>query len=197
MKNFWDERYNDNEYAYGENANLFFASELKKLSPGKILFPAEGEGRNAVFAAKKGWEVDAFDSSIEGKRKAELLAQKNKVKINYVIKSYQELELDENTYDCVTLVFAHMPEILRKQVHKKLINSLKPGGVIILEAFSKKQIHYRSGGPQQIDMLYSENEILNDFDLLTFKTVFEVEEVLNEGKFHQGKAALIRLVGKK
>ena len=82
MKEFWNERYYENGYAYGEEANIFFKEELLKLKPGNILLPAEGEGRNAVFAAKQGWEVEAFDISDVGKEKAIQLARKNGVNIS-------------------------------------------------------------------------------------------------------------------
>ena len=75
MKNFWDERYKAKAYVYGKEPNQYFAEKLRELEPGKILLPAEGEGRNAVFAARQGWEVSAFDSSSEGRKKAFLLAE--------------------------------------------------------------------------------------------------------------------------
>jgi 2-polyprenyl-3-methyl-5-hydroxy-6-metoxy-1,4-benzoquinol methylase len=83
MSEFWNERYALKEYVYGTEPNVFFKTQITKLSPGKILFPAEGEGRNAVHAARLGWDVYAFDSSNEAKKKSELLAKKQSVKINY------------------------------------------------------------------------------------------------------------------
>ena len=80
MKEFWEIRYAEKQYAYGENPNVYFKEQLDKLKPGKILLPAEGEGRNAVYAAKQGWEVMAFDLSSEGKNKAEKLAAKKRRK---------------------------------------------------------------------------------------------------------------------
>lgn len=197
MRNFWDERYSDSEYAYGEKPNVFFESELKKLPVGKILLPAEGEGRNAVFAARLGWDVKAFDLSIEGKKKAELLASKYGVSINYQINSFQNILLEENSFECIALVFAHLPKEIREKVHNKLIKSLAPGGTIILESFSKKQISNNTGGPRNIEMLYSKNELEKDFSDLSFINITEIDAELAEGKFHNGIASLIRLVGKK
>ena len=87
MNDFWNDRYSSKEYVYGTGPNQFYKEQLEKLAPGKILFPAEGEGRNAVYTAKKGWSVTAFDPSSEGRKKALLLAKKNKVQIEYQIEN--------------------------------------------------------------------------------------------------------------
>lgn len=76
MSQFWNERYSQAEYVYGETPNVFFAAQLDKLSAGTIILPCEGEGRNAVYAASQGWEVKAFDASEAGQKKALLLAEK-------------------------------------------------------------------------------------------------------------------------
>ena len=83
MKEFWDARYKDSAFAFGEEPNEYFKEQISNLKPGKLLMPAEGEGRNAVFAAKLGWDVHAFDQSLNGQKKAMDLALKNKVNINY------------------------------------------------------------------------------------------------------------------
>jgi len=197
MKNFWDERYTGETYAYGISPNQFFKEKIKKLDSGKILFPAEGEGRNAVFAAKLGWEVSAFDLSTEGKRKAEQLAAKNDVVIDYQIAGYEDIQFEKDFFDCIVLIFAHMHPMKRKEYHQKLISFLKPGGTIIVEGFSKKQLQYNSGGPRDLSLLFSKEELQNDFSLLSGFKISETEYVLNEGEFHQGKAAVIRVIGRK
>jgi len=195
MTEFWNERYAASEYAYGTEPNLFFRESLEKIPPGKILFPAEGEGRNAVFAAKLGWDVTAFDVSIEGKKKAELLAGSNSVKIDYLIGNYDIVSFPVNHFDCIVLIFAHMNPSKRKEYHQKLISFLRPGGVIILEGFSKKQINNNSGGPRDINMLFSENELQSDFVLLSELIITETDYNLDEGSFHQGIASVIRIKG--
>ncbi|NQU54916.1 MAG: class I SAM-dependent methyltransferase [Bacteroidetes bacterium] len=169
--------------------------ELEKLTPCKILFPAEGEGRNAVFAATLGWNVTAFDPSIEGKNKAELLAQKKGVQINYLIDSYENVVFQKEQFDCIVLVFAHMHPLKRNEYHKKLMTFLKPGGTLILEGFSKKQINNTSGGPGNIDMLFSEQELQKDFNSFSKLNIIETNMDLDEGSFHQGNAAVIRVLG--
>jgi SAM-dependent methyltransferase len=195
MNDFWNQRFGTIEYAYGTQPNEFYKNELEKQKPGKILFPAEGEGRNAVYAARLGWQVTAFDPSIEGKRKAELLAEKNNVSIRYLIENYESVHLPEETFDCVVLIFAHMHPLKRKEYHQKLISYLKPGGNLILEGFSKKQINYETGGPRDIDMLFSTEELQQDFFSLSKITVNETDVFLNEGPFHNGIASVIRVSG--
>ena len=194
-KEFWNERYSEKEYAYGIEANQFIRQELSKLQPGKILSPAEGEGRNALYAAKLGFDVYAFDPSIEGRRKALQLAAENKVNINYQLAGYGNCQYPENSFDVLVLVFAHMPAEMRNPIHQKLITFLKPGGTLILESFSKEQINYSSGGPKDISMLFSEEELKYDFKDLTSLSVVTQTIHLSEGQFHNGKASLVRLTG--
>lgn len=195
MNDFWNERFGIEEYAYGTEPNQFYKEQLEKLTPGKILFPAEGEGRNAVYAAQKGWKVTAFDPSSEGRKKALLLAKKNKVQIEYHIDNYETVYFEKESFDCLILVFAHMNPLKRKEYHRKLATFLKPGGTLILEGFSKKQIHNNTGGPQNIDMLFSIEELENDFQAFSKLKIKEAETELKEGQFHQGKSSVIRIFG--
>ena len=197
MNDFWNERYAAQDYAYGVEPNQYFKEQLEKLNHGKILFPAEGEGRNAVYAAKSGWQVFAFDPSTEGKRKAENLASANGVSIDYQIAGYENIQYMPNSFDCIVLIFAHTHPLKRTEVHQKMISFLKPGGTVILEGFSKNQISYNSGGPRDMNMLFSKEEMEFDFRHLSKLKINEVEVDLNEGQFHQGKAAVIRILGVK
>lgn len=195
MTEFWNQRYASVDYAYGTLPNLFYKENLEFLPPGKILFPAEGEGRNAVFAAKSGWNVTAFDLSTEGKKKAELLAGLNNVKIDYTIGNYENITFPLIHFDCIVLIFAHMNPGKRNEYHQKLMSFLKPGGLLIFEGFSKKQINRNSGGPRDIDMLFSSEELLYDFGSFSELTITETDYCLNEGPFHQGLASVIRTLG--
>jgi len=197
MNNFWNERYATEDYVYGTEPNEFFKEEIQKLKPGKILFPGEGEGRNAVFAAQLGWEVTAFDSSSEGKAKAERLAESKGVEIDYQLAAYHEANFPAASFDALVLIYTHIPAQMRRGYHQKFAGFLKAGGHLILEGFSKEQIHNSTGGPRDIDMLWSKEELKGDFtDLPDLK--FELLETdLQEGEFHRGKAAVIRALGKK
>lgn len=195
MKDIWNARYSEKEFAYGENPNAFFKQEIDKLTPGKILLPAEGEGRNAVYAAKLGWDVTAFDISDKGKEKALELAEKHNTSINYLILSIDQIDSIKDMFDVIALIYTHLPPSVRKTFHQKLHSLLNSKGKIILEGFSKEQLNFNSGGPKDYGMLFSENEIKSDFSLLSNIIISKELIQLDEGKFHKGKASVIRAVG--
>jgi len=198
MKNMWNERFSENNYAYGVEPNQFLKEVLQNINPGKILFPAEGEGRNAVFAASLGWEVDAVDFSDSGKAKAEKLAVEQNLKVNYWLEDLFEYLPKPNYYDVVALIYMHLDDKdLQGDIHKKAIKALKPGGKIIIEAFEKEQIKYNSGGPKKEELLYSLEEIVDDFIDLDFEILSKELISLDEGKYHQGTASVVRFVGSK
>lgn len=196
-KEKWNEHYAAEEYHYGVEPNAFLKEELAKLQPGKILFPAEGEGRNAVYSATCGWEVFAFDQSEKGKEKALKLALDKGVTIDYAISELQDWHADDNRFDAIALIFVHMPQPMRKEVHQKMIKCLKPGGTLILEAFNKRQINHNSGGPRDIEMLQSAEILTDDFSALKTVYIEEVTTILQEGRHHEGLAEVVRFVGKK
>ncbi len=191
----WNKRYAEEAYAYGIEPNTFYKEQLFLLKPGKALFPAEGEGRNAVFAAKNGWDVTAFDSSSEARKKAEKLALANNVEIAYHINSFEDIELEENSFDLIVLIFAHMQN--RHNNHIKLLKFLKPGGTLLIDGFSKNQINNTTGGPRSIELLFSEEELRADFNGLSRVKIWEEVVILNEGEYHKGKTSVIRLIGTK
>jgi cyclopropane fatty-acyl-phospholipid synthase-like methyltransferase len=196
--NFWDERYSSKEYVYGVEPNQFFKQVLDKIPiPGKLLLPGEGEGRNAVYAAKMGWHVDAFDQSSAGNLKALKLAKANNVTINYSIVDLAKFTPQKNFYNYAAIIFVHFNSEERKSFHKIIIDSLKPGGKIILELFSKNQFEKSSGGPQDLEMLYTFDEIKNDFAEMKTILIEEKNILLNEGDKHNGDASVIRYVGEK
>jgi SAM-dependent methyltransferase len=194
MKEFWNERYAKNEFIYGKEPNEFFREELENLPVGKIILPCDGEGRNAVFAAKLGWYVNAFDFSPSAKEKAKALAKQEGVNPKYEVADILEKEFKENSADVVALIYVHFPAELRKIAHQKAIKWLKPGGKLILEAFNPRQIDNDSGGPKNIDMLYSEDILREDFKDLKIEKLEILQTNLSEGNFHKGKADVIRLI---
>ena len=198
----WDERYSGEEFAYGEEPNNYLKEQLDKLKLGTILFPAEGEGRNAVYAAKLGWNVFAFDISEEGKKKALQLAESNNVKIDYQIGELENLMYRADQFDAIGLIYAHFPAALKSHYHTILDKYLRKGGVVIFEAFSKKHLDYvqkdeKVGGPKDIESLFSIKEIQSDFPDYDFEELTEMEIELNEGLFHNGKGSVIRFVARK
>lgn len=198
MINFWNQRYKNKEYVYGTEANEYFKSKILMIPAGKILLPAEGEGRNAVFAAKLGWDVFAFDQSIEGKKKAEILAFQNKVSIQYDLANAEEMEYEKESFDAIAMLYTHFPQEKRKEYHKKISSFLKKSGVLIFEGFSKNHIQNQktnktAGGPKEISALCDLEELKSEWKDFDFIEIEETKTELNEGLFHVGKASVIRI----
>lgn len=198
----WNDRYSSEEFAYGEEPNNYLKEQLEKLKVGSILFPAEGEGRNAIFAAKLGWKVSAFDISAEGKNKALKLAEANHVEIDYQVGELETLHYQPEQFDVIALIYAHFPATIKSALHKTLETYLRKDGFIIFEAFSKKHLEYlaindKVGGPKDIESLFSIEEIQADFPNYEIIQLEEKEIELNEGLFHNGKGSVIRFIGKK
>jgi hypothetical protein len=197
MKDFWESRYGNDDYAYGKSPNLFFKETIDQMKPGILFLPGEGEGRNAVYAAKSGWEVDATDLAETGREKASRLASEHDVLINYKTGDLNSFSLKFKKYDLIALIFVHLPPSQRSVIHGKLVESLKKNGVLILESFSKRQMGQSSGGPQNLDLLYDKDTLKSDFRDLSIESLYETEQDLNEGQYHQGKSYLIRLTARK
>lgn len=196
MKQFWNERYANNESFYGEAPNRFFKTFIDAQPVGRLLLPAEGEGRNALYAATNGWAVEAFDFSEEARNAAAEKAEVAGVMLHYELKDI-EVYRPIKKYDAIALIFAHQPPSIRIPFHQKLIESLEPGGYIIMECFSKQQVKNNSGGPKDIQRLYDVTEIRNDFAALEILICEEAEVDLAEGDWHKGNASVIHFVGRK
>lgn len=202
MKDFWNERYSATEFVYGKKPNAYLKEKLTKFKPGTILFPAEGEGRNAVFAATLGWKVSAFDTSTEGKKKALILAKEHVVEIVYETAELNNIRYNTAEFDAIALIFTHFPPEIRKNYFQHFNRYLKKGGIIIFEGFSKKHSEYQeknpeAGGPKDVKMLFTEQELKDDFANFDFLEFNETEVELDEGLFHKGKGSVIHFVARK
>ncbi len=197
MKEFWNQRFDRDEFVYGKDPSLFFGKQLWDQKFGRLLLPGEGEGRNAVYAAKKGWFVHAFDQSNVAAAKAIKFSRSENVKFEYQITDMQDFETAEDYYHLVGVAFLHLPPDERIIFHKRIMKSLLPGGKIIAEYFSKKQISFDSGGPKNPKMLYDISELKQDFQdmkILHLKEMFISQE---GGDFHRGNAWVLHLVCEK
>jgi len=197
VKNFWDERYSIKDYVYGTLPNQFFKEQVDKLEAGRILMVGEGEGRNAVYAAKLGWQVDALDSSTAAKEKAIRLAEQNHVSINYQVGDIFSYDFPKYVYDSVGIIFLHVNESEKESevLSRNVMDALNTNGRIILELFSKNQLGKKSGGPQDLSMLCSIEQVQKNFSALKHEILREENVLLSEGEFHQGEASVIRFVG--
>ena len=160
----WDERFSAEHYVYGKEPNQFFKEQIEHLEPGKVLFVGEGEGRNAVYAASKGWAVDAVDISGEAKKKADKLAEESGVEINFKVADIADYSPADSNYDLIVFIYFHVMPDLREESHSKMLKSLKPGGRIVLECYEKDQLKYNSGGPKNEKILYSLEDVYSDFN---------------------------------
>lgn len=197
----WDQRYSEDGFAYGTIPNDFIKAEYSYIPEGgKVLCLAEGEGRNAVFLAKQGYQVTAVDQSAVGLEKAQRLADENGVKIETVVANLADYDLGSETWDGIVSISAHIPEALRKSVHKKAVRSLKIGGVFILEAYTER--HHEIGGmggppASQKEMLMSLEALKEELNGLEFIIGVELERHISEGKYHHGDSAVVQIVARK
>ena len=195
-QDFWNSRYREESYAYGTKPNEFIAQSLEGLAPGRIYFPAEGEGRNAVYAATKGWEVWAVDQSEEGKKKAIQLAENQNVEIHYNVGNAMTYTCP-TPLDAVGFCYFHTPEAILEPMYSHILGQLKPGGTVLLEGFSEKNLGLGSGGPRDLSMLFTEAKIKSLLSGFQNIKVWEECVQLNEGQYHQGTAWVIRAIAEK
>ena len=195
MNNFWNDRYKSDEYFYGETPNVFIKEQAFRLiNHNKVIAFAEGEGRNAIFLAKQGHKVTAIDYSEDELEKTKKLAmkhnvEKHKKKVDLLADS---LPVDE--YDAAIMVFGHFHNDHQKMILDKMIQTIKPGGLIMFEVYSKKQINYGTGGPKDVDMLYDPIDILTWCEKHKVIHFFNGEQERVEGKGHTGLADVIQVV---
>lgn len=195
---FWNQRYAEPGFAYGLEPNLFLKEQVERLpDEAKILVPADGEGRNAIFLARQGFEVVSFDASEVGVQKARTLAEQHGLEIDARACSAQDFDFGESRYDAVALIFFHAPPEVRRYVHKQTLKCLKPNGLVLLNAFSVEQLGRESGGPKNKQMLFTEELLREDFSSCSKLTVQSYTASLNEGPYHRGEACLLSLVGSK
>jgi hypothetical protein len=196
MKEFWNERYSGADYVYGKTPNAFFRNFIDSEPVGQLLLPAEGEGRNAVYAAQKGWEVHALDFSEAARKKAISLAGNNHVRIQYDVIDLSFWK-GNGQADAVACIYAHFGPENRSPIHMKFAEALKPGGKFVLEAFSKKQLEFNSGGPKNYEWLYSMKMLEEDFRILNILSLDERIITLDEGGLHSGEAGIIQMIAQK
>jgi len=193
----WDERYSEAGFAYGTAPNEFLASIAGRIPQGKILSLAEGEGRNAVYLAALGYEVTGVDGSEVGLRKAVELAKERGVTIATIHADLSTFEIEPEKWNAIIACYCHVPSAIRLPLHRAVVRGLKPGGLFVLEAFSKEQLGYGTGGPQSLDMLMSLDELQQELAGLEFIHAVRKERDVREGSGHTGLASVVQLLGVK
>jgi SAM-dependent methyltransferase len=194
---FWDERYGAPGFAYGTMPNRWLEARASAIRPGgRVLTLGEGEGRNAVWLAEQGFSVDAVDASAVGLEKSRELAARRGVRLRTQVDDLATYRPESKAYDALVLVFVHLPPTIRNLVHTAGARALRPGGVLIIEAFTPLQLGRPSGGPRQADLLYEVATLRSDFPGVDWQVLEEAEIELDEGPFHRGAAAVVHGVGR-
>lgn len=195
---FWDTRFGQEEYVYGRDPNAFLAEHHLVLPKNaRVLSLGEGEGRNAVFLARQGYDVTAMDASEEGMRKLRRLAAGGGVLVSERLEDVTRADLGMSRWDGIVNVFCHLPSADRRALYAKIREALKPGGFFLSEMFTPRQLQYQSGGPKDPDMLVEPDELRAAFE--GFEIVLAEEEVvtLDEGPFHQGMGSVVRFIARR
>jgi 2-polyprenyl-3-methyl-5-hydroxy-6-metoxy-1,4-benzoquinol methylase len=197
---FWNERFNKEEFIFGKEPNEYLVEKTHQyLKPNnKVLCIADGEGRNGVWLAKQGMQVIGFDASDIALSKANQFARENQVKVEYSFSDTDSFAWHANTYDAVVAIFIQFADApMRERIFQKVYETLKPGGIFILQGYTPKQIEYKTGGPSLIEHLYTEELISDLAKDLQILELCSYEKELSEGPRHTGMSALLGLVAQK
>lgn len=197
MKGFWDERYAQPGFAYGEAPNDFLVEVAERLpAGGRILCLAEGEGRNAVFLARRGHAVTAVDQSAVGLSKASELAARHGVSIETHVVDLADFDFGSG-WDAIVSVWCHLPPALRARVHAAVVAALAPGGLFVIEAYTPDQIPLGTGGPRDPDLMMSADILRAELPGLQWEVLEERRREIHEGPFHDGLSAVVVGLGVK
>ena len=194
---FWDSRYAEADWAYGCEPNDFLRDQAQQLQAGEALCLAEGQGRNAVHLASLGHRVTAQDLSPVGLGRAEKLAQQRGATIDCLCCDLSELQLEAESTDLVVAIWMHLPPDLRARVHGQAMRALRPGGHLILEAYTPRQLRFGTGGPPTAELLIEPDQVRDEWQGLDWLMLREQERWIEEGPYHRGQSAVVQAVGRK
>ena len=197
-KERWSQRFETKEYIFGEMPNKYLVSQRSQLKSGKVLAIADGEGRNGVWLAEQGLQVDSFEFIESAVTKAQKLASSRGVEVNAMCSDWQSFDWKPSEYDNVVGIFFQFVEPEgRAEIFKKIDQVLKPGGVLILQGYSTKQMDYNTGGPGKIDHLYDADLLRNSFKNYEVIDLQVYEAEIHEGTAHKGMSGLVGYVARK
>lgn len=195
----WNERFSAEGYLFGTAPNAFLAAQKHRLQPGMgALSVADGEGRNSIWLAQQGLRVTAFDFSPVAVGKARELARQSGAEVEYSVADIEDWDWDARQFDCIVAIFIQFAAPpARARIFHGMTRALKPGGLLILQGYTPKQIEYRTGGPSHAENMYTPALLRGSFGALDILHLAEHEDVVNEGKGHNGMSALIDLVARR
>lgn len=191
----WDERFSAGHYVYGVEPNDFLREHVARLpGGGRVLCLAEGEGRNAVFLAQRGFAVTAVDASAVGLAKGERLARERGVRVDWVCADLADYELGERCWDGIVSIFCHLPAPVRAALHRRVVASLRDRGVLLLEAYTPAQLGRGTGGPPDVSMMMTAAALQLELRGLHVEFLRELEREVVEGTLHTGAGAVVQLM---
>lgn len=193
----WDARYGEEGFAYGTEPNDFLRQVVDRIPNGPVICLAEGEGRNAVFLAARGYEVLAVDQSKVGLDKALELAAERAVTIETRAADLATFEFEPSRYAGIVSIWAHTPPAVRRAVHRKCVDALMPGGVMVLEAYTPAQVGRGIGGPPDPALCMTAAELRSELQGLDFEILVEKERHVSEGKYHDGLSSVVQMLATK
>jgi 2-polyprenyl-3-methyl-5-hydroxy-6-metoxy-1,4-benzoquinol methylase len=197
---FWNERFDKEEFIFGKEPNEYLVEKTKEYlkSKSRVLCIADGEGRNGVWLAKQGMQVVGFDASDIALVKANQFAKDNQVSVEYSFSDTDSFAWDANAYDAVIGIFIQFADsAMRARIFQKTYETLKPGGIFILQGYTPKQLEYKTGGPSLMEHLYTEELIRDLTKDLNILELISYERELSEGPRHTGMSAILGLVAQK
>jgi SAM-dependent methyltransferase len=194
----WNQRFAGETLIFGEAPNEYLRAQRARLPrSGRALCVADGEGRNSVWLAEQGLQVDAFDIAELGVAKARQLAQRRGVAVNYAVADCDGVAWPQAAYDLIAAIFVQFADPpMRRRLFANMVRALRPGGLLVLQGYSPGQLRYRTGGPQRIDHLYTEQMLREAFAGLEILELRSYDAELREGTQHSGMSALIGMVAR-
>ncbi len=195
----WNRRYAGEEFLFGTQPNEWLREHIGALpEAGRILSVADGEGRNSVWLARQGFQVDAFDVAERAVQKARDFAQREGATVNFTVADCDGFAWPQATYDGVVAIFVQFADPhTRARLFANMVRSLKPGGVLVLQGYTPKQLEYRTGGPPILSHLYTREMLTAAFAALSIIELRDYEADVQEGAGHSGRSALIGLVARR
>ena len=196
-RGLWEERFSTEVYLFGTDPNEFLRDNVALLPVGSVLCLAEGEGRNAVFLAERGFEVHSVDLAPAGVAKTLRLAEQRGVEVDAVAADLETFDIATERWDAIISIFAHMPPQIRRGLHARVVAALKPGGVFLLEAYTPGQVGRGTGGPPTAEMTMTLNALSDELAGLEFIHAVEIERDVIEGPGHTGVGSVVQVIARK
>lgn len=194
----WDERYSRPGSAYGDEPNDFLREARNQLRvSGRVLCLGEGEGRNAIWLAREGFDVTAVDLSPVGLSKAERAAVAAGVKIRTIVADLDTFDMGAARWDAIVSIWCHMPSRVRRGVHARAVDALAPGGCLVVEAYAKSQVHRGTGGPKDPNMCLDLEELLHEAAGLRPIIARSLTRRVEEGEYHSGESDVTQFLAHK